>query len=67
MSLEFRIGKLLNDLPNVVRGWAQNIAARDVIVFDQFGLGDYLGVPLAEVLLFGVGDTTLVGIGVRFF
>lgn len=67
MSLKFGVGELLDLLPDVVRGWAQNIAARDVVVFDQFRFGNYLGVPLAEVLLFCVGDTTLIGISVRFF
>ena len=32
--------------PNVEGGWAQDVAARDFVVFDQLGLGDDLRVPL---------------------
>jgi len=49
-------------LPDVERGWAQDVASRDVIVLNQLRLGDDLGVPLTEVLFFGVLDSSLINV-----
>ena len=50
-------------LPDVERGWTQDVATGDVIVLDQLRLSDDLRVPLAEVVFLGKLDSSLVNIG----
>ena len=42
VSFEFGVGELLDVLPNEEGGRAQDVAPRDIVVFNQFRLGDHL-------------------------
>ena len=58
VGLELGIGEGCDLLPNEEGCRAQDVATRDVVVFDQLRLRDNLRVPLTEVLFLAIGDST---------
>ena len=49
---DFTIKEGLNGLPNRIGPRSQNVASRDVIVFQKFRLDDDLGVPIRQTVFF---------------
>ena len=66
MKFKLSVSKLLDLLPDEEGVGAEDVAARDIVVLNQFRLGDHLRVPLAEVLLLRVLDAALVHISGGF-
>lgn len=58
--LDASVEVLLNLFPNGISVGSQDVASRDVVVVEHFGLQDGLSVPVGEVFELGRRDTFLV-------
>lgn len=54
---DFGIDKGFDLLPEKIGPWTKNVAAGDVVVFDQFTFANHLPVPICKILFLLELDT----------